>query len=99
MRSETASHRTRDGRCTDLPLAGPWIGRDQITHDFMGTVLRALFEPGSQQFQFRRPIGDGDTVALEWRVRARTATGEEYDNEYCGMFTVRDGRIAAVREY
>jgi uncharacterized protein len=83
----------------DLPIAGPWIGRDRITDDFMGTVLRTLFEPGSQQFQFRSPIVDGDTVVLEWRVLARTATGEHYDNEYCGVFTVRDGRIASVREY
>jgi ketosteroid isomerase-like protein len=35
----------------------------------------------------------------EWRVRARTARGIDYDNAYCGIFTVRDGRIAAVREY
>jgi len=29
------------------------------------------------------------------RVRDRAA----YDNEYCGVFTVRHGRIVRVREY
>jgi hypothetical protein len=32
-------------------------------------------------------------------VRARTAAGADYANAYCGLFTVRDGRIAAVHEY
>ena len=38
-------------------------------------------------------------MALEWRVRARTARGSDYDNAYCGIFIVRDGQITAVREY
>lgn len=38
-------------------------------------------------------------MALEWRVRARTAGGEDYDNRYCGIFVVREGRIREVREY
>jgi ketosteroid isomerase-like protein len=42
---------------------------------------------------------DGDTVALEWRVHARTPDGADYRNAYCGVFVIRDGRIAAVREY
>jgi ketosteroid isomerase-like protein len=83
----------------DLPIAGPWRGRDVIVDDFLTKVGGELFEPGSQSFEFPTLIGEGDTVALEWRVRARTAAGDDYDNVYCGIFTVRDGRIAEVREY
>jgi uncharacterized protein len=83
----------------DLPIAGPWQGRDRIVDDFLRTVGGALFEPGSQSFEFPTLIGEGDTVALEWRVNARTVGGAAYDNAYCGIFVVRDGRIHAVREY
>ena len=32
----------------DLPLAGPWQGRDRIVDDFLSKVGASLFEPGSQ---------------------------------------------------
>ena len=83
----------------DLPIAGPWHGRDRIVDDFLGAVGGSLFEAGSQAFEFPTMIAEGDTVALEWRVRARTARGADYENAYCGIFVVRDGRIAVVREY
>ena len=84
---------------SDLPFAGPWCGRDRIVTDFLGGVVSALFEAGSHVFEFPMMIGEGETVALEWRVQARTAAGQAYENNYCGLFVIRDGRIAAVREY
>jgi uncharacterized protein len=83
----------------DLPLAGPWRGRDRIVEDFLIGLGGSLFQAGSHRFDFPTLIAEGDTVALEWRVTARSAAGVEYDNEYCGMFVVREGRIVAVREY
>jgi hypothetical protein len=83
----------------DLPVAGPWRGRDHIVDDFLTAVAGALYEPGSVAFEFPTLLADGDTVAVEWRVRARTARGGDYANAYCGLFVVRDGRIAEVREY
>ena len=84
----------------DLPIAGPWHGRDAIVDDFLTTVGGGLFEAGSgPHFEFPTLIGEGDTVALEWRVAARSAAGAEYRNNYCGIFVVRDGQIAAIREY
>jgi len=44
-------------------------------------------------------IADGDTIALEWHVSARSAAGDPYENDYCGIFVIQDGKIAAVREY
>jgi ketosteroid isomerase-like protein len=83
----------------DLPIAGPWRGRDHIVDDFLTAVAGALYEPGSVSFEFPTLIADGELVVVEWRVRARTARGGEYANAYCGVFLVRDGRIAEVREY
>src|SRR5947209_2306552 len=83
----------------DLPIAGPWRGRDAIVDDFLTEVGGALFEPGTVTFEFPLLVADGDTVVLEWRVHARTRAGTQYDNEYCGVFIVRDGKICEVREY
>jgi len=83
----------------DLPVAGPWQGRDRIVDEFLAAVMSERFEAGSHVFTFPTMIGDGDTVALEWHVSARTAAGEPYENDYCGIFVIRNGRISAVREY
>lgn len=83
----------------DLPIAGPWRGRDHIVDGFLGGVVGKLFEAGSHVFEFPTMIAEGDTVALEWRVKAHSAAGETYENDYCGFFVIRDGKIAAVREY
>jgi uncharacterized protein len=85
--------------CGDLPIAGPWRGRDRIVDDFLTAVGGALYAPGSVTFAFPALLADGDTVIVEWRVRARTASGRDYANAYCGLFVVRAGRIAEVREY
>ena len=83
----------------DLPIGNHWRGREAIVDEFLTGVAGSLYEAGSVRFEFPTLIGEGDTVALEWRVRARTATGADYANAYCGVFTVRDGRIAEVHEY
>lgn len=83
----------------DLPISGPWRGRDSIVDDFLGQVSGTLMEPGSASFEFGTMVAEEDTVALEWRVHARTMSGRDYDNAYCGVFVVRDGRIQTVREY
>jgi uncharacterized protein len=83
----------------DLPIAGPWNGRDAIVDGFLTAVGGVLYEPGSATFEFPLLVAEGDTVVLEWRVHARTRTGAPYDNEYCGVFRIRDERISQVREY
>jgi ketosteroid isomerase-like protein len=82
----------------DLPLAGPWIGREVIVSDFLGQMAQRL-EPGSIRFEIGPMLVDGNTVVLEWIAHARTRAGERFEDACCGIFEIRDGRIAAVREY
>lgn len=42
---------------------------------------------------------DGNTVILEYRLRAETANGRQYDNGYCVFFELRAGKIVEIREY
>ena len=66
--------------------------------EFLATAM-AYYEPGSVSLEVTGMLADGDQVTLDWTSRARTAAGEPYENFCIGVFTVRDGRIVAVREY
>ena len=83
----------------DLPLSGTWRGRDTIVDDFLGSVGTAL-EPGSTvALEVTSVLTAGDQVVAEWTSRATARGGAAYHNRNVGIFTVRDGKIAAVREY
>jgi ketosteroid isomerase-like protein len=82
----------------DLPLSGTRQGRESIMQ-FL-TSAGGLYQPGTQKFTFGTITAEDDRAVLEWRVQGvASATGLPYDNEYCGVFTVRDGEIVEVREY
>jgi hypothetical protein len=83
----------------DVPIAGPWRGRDTIVDEFLVKVGGSLFEAGSQSFEWVSRTADDRAAVLEWRVRARTAAGRDYDNRYLGIFEVVDDQITEVREY
>ena len=82
----------------ELPLSGTWRGRDAILGDFLGSIPR-LYQPDTISIEITSLIAEGDVVAMEWTSRALTTSGEDYENQCAGLFTVRDGKIAAVREY
>ena len=82
----------------DMPMSGTWRGRDTIIDDFLAGAL-GNYEPGSIRLEITAIVADGDRAAVEWTSRARTLRGEPYENFCIGAFTVRDGKIQAVREY
>jgi uncharacterized protein (TIGR02246 family) len=81
-----------------LPLAGVRRGREAIVDFLVGAG--ALYAPGSQTFTFGEITAEENRAVLEWQVTGTAAaTGKPYDDEYCAVFVMRDGRIAEVREY
>lgn len=42
---------------------------------------------------------EGDRVVVEFEGNAETCDGQPYCNQYCMVFTMRDGRIRQVNEY
>ncbi|WP_353648733.1 nuclear transport factor 2 family protein [Nakamurella sp. A5-74] len=82
-----------------MPLCGIYRGSEEIMTLLSG-ALGGLFEPGTQAFTFGAVVADGETAALEWNVTGTgSATHRRYDNDYCGIFVIRNKRIHAVREY
>ncbi|HEU5418093.1 MAG TPA: nuclear transport factor 2 family protein [Streptosporangiaceae bacterium] len=81
-----------------LPLSGTKSGRQAIMEFLISAG--SLYQPGTQRFTFGDITAEGDRAVLEWRVTGTAAaTGKAYDNSYCGVFVIRDGQIAEVREY
>ena len=80
------------------PLGGTHAGKDAVL---------ALMASGTELFDPAVPldmtiesiIAEGERVAVQLVIDARTAKSEPYHNHYHFAFEVRDGRIGAVREY
>ncbi len=49
--------------------------------------------------EVRRIYGDGDTVIIEMTNRGKLGNGKDYENEYCFVFEVENGKVRRVREY
>ena len=72
-------------------------GREAIQNGLMGHV-RSLFaeRPRTVAFNF---IADGDYVAVEARGDNVTKAGLRYDNQYCLLFRIENGKIKQIKEY
>ena len=71
-------------------------GPDEIAR-FIASEMHRLFS--EIDIAFRAVHADGDSVIVEERMRATLPDGRPYENDYCFVFVVADGRIKQVREY
>jgi uncharacterized protein len=71
-------------------------GRDAVLN-FMG-YFRSLFDirPRTVAFNF---IADGDLVVVEAKGDNVTKQGVRYDNDYCMIWRVENGKIKMIKEY
>ncbi|MEJ0076191.1 MAG: nuclear transport factor 2 family protein [Alphaproteobacteria bacterium] len=80
-------------------------GRWSRSYDGKQAVLTELFPVLRERIEGRikmipqRILADGDHVVVEARGDNVTKTGARYDNSYCFVFRVADGKLAEVTEY
>jgi ketosteroid isomerase-like protein len=74
-----------------------FIGKPSILNDLHGHVRSLLVDPARTIAE--RFIADGDLVVVEARGNNLTKTGVRYDNEYCLVFRLENGKIREIREY
>lgn len=55
--------------------------------------------PNGLRPTFHSVTAEADRVAVEFEGDATLANGERYCNQYCMVFTLRDGRIRQINEY
>jgi ketosteroid isomerase-like protein len=71
-------------------------GIDKVA-EFYRYVYSRLRGPGKVVPE--RFIADGDLVVVEAKGDRVALSGERYDNHYCLVFELREGRIVELREY
>jgi uncharacterized protein len=74
-----------------------FVGREAVLKGLQGHV-RSLFNerPRVVGHNF---IAEGDYVVVEAKGDNVTRTGVRYDNEYCIVWRVENGRIKEIKEY
>ena len=75
------------------------------TYEGKQTVLNELLGPLFSQFatqytsEARGFIADGERVVVEARGHATTKAGRQFDNLYCYVFRLADGKVQELTEY
>ena len=81
------------------------------SHRFAGTlkgkeeIMNKLFEPLGEaltstiQLEIKQLIAEGDKVVSEMLGTSKSTEGKDYNNTYCLILTVQDGKIKEMREY
>jgi uncharacterized protein len=74
-----------------------FTGKQSILSDLHGHVRSLLAERA--RTIAHRFVADSDCVVVEARGDNVTKAGVRYDNDYCLVFRLENGRIKEVREY
>ncbi len=74
-----------------------FTGKPAVLRDLYGYVGSLMAAPGKTLPT--RFLADEDWVVVEARGDMLTKTGQRYDNHYCLMYRLADGKIAEIREY
>ncbi|RBP09887.1 hypothetical protein DFR50_12087 [Roseiarcus fermentans] len=83
-------------------ITGQWSwsrtfqGRDAVLG--LGAHVRSLLADRMRTVAYNF-IAEGDTVVVEARGDNVTKAGVRYDNDYCMVFRIENGRIKQIREY
>jgi len=78
-------------------FSGAYIGKQAIAEDLLGPLFSQLKAGISSQIE--RLTAEGDIVVAQTSGTAETMDGTPYNNTYCQVIRIRDGRIADVKEY
>ena len=78
-------------------FSGTYIGKQAIAEDLLGPLFGELKAGISSQLE--QLTAEGDIVVAQTSGTAETMDGTPYNNTYCQVMRIRDGQIAAVKEY
>lgn len=78
-------------------FSGTYTGKQDVIENLIGPLFGQLKTGIASRLEHM--VAEGDTVVAQTTGQAETLDGTPYNNTYCQVFRIRDGRIAAVREY
>jgi ketosteroid isomerase-like protein len=77
--------------------SGTYAGKPELLEKLIGPLFGRLKAGIASTVD--NVIAEGDFVVVLVRGRAETKEGRPYNNSYCHVFRMRDGKIAEVTEY
>lgn len=78
-------------------FSGTYVGKQAIAEDLLGPLFGNLKAGIASKIE--RLTAEGDIVVAQTSGTAETLDGKPYNNTYCQVIKVSDGKIAAVKEY
>lgn len=79
------------------PFSGTLTGKETLVEELVKPLFGQL--KAGIASTVHTMVAEGDWVVAEVSGEAETKDGKPYNNTYCFLFRVRDGKIAEVREY
>jgi len=79
------------------PWSGVYVGKTAIRRDLLDPLFAQFADAYANVAD--AIIAEGDTVVVECHGRVTTKTGKRYDNRYCWVCRLADGKIASLTEY
>ena len=79
------------------PISGTYIGRQRLVEDALTPQREKLAGPPAPTVL--NLIAEGDTVVIQWVGKGTTKTGRPYNNSYCYVVQMDNGRITRGTAY
>jgi len=78
-------------------FSGTYVGKQAIAEELLGPLFSQLKAGIASRIE--QLTAEGDIVVAQTSGTAETSRGVPYNNTYCQVMKIRDGQIAAVKEY
>jgi len=78
-------------------FSGTYSGKQALMEQLLGPLFGQLKAGISSEIE--RLTAEGDIVVAQTSGTAETLDGASYNNTYCQIIRVRDGKIVEVKEY
>lgn len=72
-------------------------GKEAVKRDLLAPLFEAFATP--YRFTIDELIAEGDRVVVRGRGEVRTKGGKDYNNSYCFVLELADGKLIELREY
>ena len=79
------------------PISGTYVGRQRLVEDALTPQREKLAGPPMPTVL--NLIAEGDTVVIQWVGKGSTRTGQPYNNSYCYVVQMDNGRIIRGTAY
>jgi ketosteroid isomerase-like protein len=81
--------------------SSPWSRTYEGKRAIIDELMRPLFRQFANQYTARaiRVIAEDDMVVVEARGQVTTKSGKPYNQTYCYVFRLADGRVRELTEY